>query len=293
MVTVIPRAEWGARYPDGGGPAPVPFTEWWLHHSVTIAPDMAPPFDDEYTAMRTLEAIGQQRFGQGISYTWPIMPNGRVYQGHSVDRLGAHTAGRNSVARAICLVGNYDTSRVTSQQIEAAAQLMVGEYRAGRAKRYTLNGGHRQLKATTCPGRYGMEAIPAINARATALMNGATPTDLTGDDMPTAKEIAEYVWAQLIIPAVGGPGGSIGPAGAADFLRHATSQASFAAANTAGLQAAVSKLADAVAGGDSVKAEELKAAVREAMAEVVRVEVSVSDDTPAAQQATRDADAPA
>lgn len=217
MVEVIPRSAWGARHEDGGGSAPVPFTEWWLHHSVTTAPDLVPPFDDEYRVMRTLEDIGEQRFGRGISYTWLIMPNGRVYQGHSVNRLGAHTGGRNSVARAICLVGNYEVADITGAQIESAAQLMVQEYRAGRARRATLNGGHRDLKATSCPGKYAYAAIGRINARAIALLNGAPPIE--EEDMPITNEdvqrIAEAVWGSEIKEREG-----IGPAQARDWLTH-------------------------------------------------------------------------
>lgn len=184
MVHVIPRSEWGARHENGdvvnGRPVilRLPFSEWWLHHSVTIAPDLVPPFDDEHRAMRTLEDIGEQRFGRGISYTWPIMPTGNVYEGHSVDRRGAHTGGRNDIARAICFVGNYEVTEPTPRQIESAAQLMVQEYRAGRAKTYRLNGGHRDLKSTSCPGKYAYRAISVINARATALINGAPAVEL-------------------------------------------------------------------------------------------------------------------
>ncbi|SNR33186.1 peptidoglycan recognition protein family protein [Blastococcus mobilis] len=178
-ITIIGRAQWGARHEDGGGSAPLPAKEWWLHHSVTIAPDLLPPFDDDDAAVRTLEAIGEQRFGRGISYTFAITPIGRVYVGHSMNRLGAHTGGRNSIARAICFVGNYDAARPTAAQVEAAAQLLVQEYRAGRSTRYTLNGGHQQASgaSTACPGRYGMEAIPAINARAAAILGGAPPLE--------------------------------------------------------------------------------------------------------------------
>lgn len=49
----------------------------------------------------------------------------------------------------------------------------------------------------------------------------------------------------------------------------------------AGLQAAVDKLATVAANGDEVTADQLRAVVREEMAKVVRVEVSVDDDTPA------------
>lgn len=204
MVAVAPRSEWGARHENGDvatSGAPVilrlPFTEFWLHHSVTIAPDLVPPFDDEYRAMRALEQIGEDRFGRGISYTWPIMPNGRVYEGHGVDRRGAHTGGRNDIARAICLVGNYDLTPVSRAQIESAAQLMCQEYRAGRATRYTLNGGHRELKATNCPGKYGMEAIPAINVRAEQIMRGAPleEDDLTPEQDRMLRDLHRAVGA--------------------------------------------------------------------------------------------------
>lgn len=259
MVNVIPRSEWGAQYPDGGGPAPVPFAEWWLHHSATIAPDLAPPFDDEYAAMRTLEAIGQQRFAQGISYTFPIMPNGRVYQGHSINRLGAHTANRNGIARAICLVGNYDITPVTAAQIESAAQLMVQEYRAGRAKRYTLNGGHRQLKATSCPGNNGFAAIPAINARAEALMAGAPPMqedELSAQFEAEARQSINHLNWNLT-PAIA-------------RMDERTAQL---VAAVAGLSAAVS----ALAANSDLSAADLEAAVERGTAKALRENVVTVD----------------
>lgn len=175
-MDIITRAAWGAQHADGSGPAPLPAHEWWLHHSVTLAPDLAwidadgdQVDDDEERAMRTLETIGEQRFGQGISYTFLIMPSGRAYVGHSMGRLGAHTAGHNAVGRAICLVGNYDTHQPTGAQLDAAAQILVDEHRAARATTHRLTGGHRDLKATACPGRHAHAAIGEINRRAAAL----------------------------------------------------------------------------------------------------------------------------
>ena len=39
---IIPRSEWGAQERDGYGDASIPWTENYLHHSVTIAPDEVP-----------------------------------------------------------------------------------------------------------------------------------------------------------------------------------------------------------------------------------------------------------
>jgi hypothetical protein len=169
----ISRSSWGARYADGFGDRPIPVSEWWLHHSVTVAPDLVKPFTDDDAAIRTLERIGQDRFGGGISYTVPITPSGRSYTGHSFWRRGAHTSGHNSVAAAICFVGNYDTSRPTDAQLTEAARVMVAAHRAGLATRHTLNGGHRDTgKQTACPGKYAYGRIGEINRRANEMWAG-------------------------------------------------------------------------------------------------------------------------
>lgn len=184
MIEVVTRAQWGARYADGFGAAPLPASEVWLHHSVTIAPDLVPPYDDEVRAMRTLEDIGQSRFGGGISYTFGAMPTGKLYAGHSVNRMGAHTGGRNSIARAIVLVGNADTTAVTRSQVESIATLLVDGQRAGYWRTARLNGGHQQAPgaSTACPGRYGMAAVAAINERAAQIAAGGTPAPTPQED---------------------------------------------------------------------------------------------------------------
>lgn len=179
--TLISRASWGARHDDGFGFRPLPIKEWWLHHSVTIAPDLLPPFDDDDRAVRTLETIGEQRFGGGISYTFPVTPVGRIYVGHSLSRLGAHTKGHNTVGAAFVLVGDYSKVAPTEAQRTAIARRMVIEHRAGRATRHTLNGGHRDASgnATACPGNAGHAAVAAINAEAEALWAAGYPTPPT------------------------------------------------------------------------------------------------------------------
>lgn len=164
-MRIIPRSEWGAKYSDGAPNVTLklPYAETWLHHSVTrqLAPDAT--VAQECAAMREIEQIGQDRFRQGISYTWLIFPSGRIYEGHSVNRRGAHTGGRNDIARAICFAGNYQTHELTTAQVTSAAWLLRHAHEQGWAKNPTANGGHRDLKATDCPGRHTYDAIPDIN----------------------------------------------------------------------------------------------------------------------------------
>ncbi|HEX6917360.1 MAG TPA: peptidoglycan recognition family protein [Phycicoccus sp.] len=197
-VRVIPRAEWGAQEENGFGPRPLPFSEFWLHHSVTVAPDLLPPFTDDYAAVRTLERIGESRFGAGISYNQPVTPLGLVFEGVGVARVGAHTKGHNTAGFAFVLVGDYTRTAPTAMQEEAIARRMVELHRDGAATRHTLNGGHRDVSSTGCPGSAAYARIPAINARAAELWRGGYPTK----EAPPREDLdmltVEEVWGATV-----------------------------------------------------------------------------------------------
>jgi hypothetical protein len=202
-MTLIRRKDWGAIYQDGFGDRPLPVSEYWLHHSVTIAPDLVPPFTDDDAAIRTLERIGQQRFGGGISYTYPVTPVGRIYQGVSIDRRGAHTKGHNTVGAAFVLVGDFQTRPPSVAARDAIARQMVEDHRAGKSNRHTLNGGHRDASgnSTDCPGDAAHDAIPDINRRANALWAAGWPNPPRPQPIPTAKD-SEMLVKSATSPAV-------------------------------------------------------------------------------------------
>lgn len=163
MVYIYSRGEWGARYSDGAGYASIPASEVWLHHTVTKHLSANASIADEKEQMRVIESIGQSRFGAGISYTWLIFPSGRIYQGHSVNRIGYHTGGRNHIARAICLPGNYEANPMTNQQVASAARLLQYAQSKNWIKYARLNGGHRDVKGTSCPGINAYRRISEVN----------------------------------------------------------------------------------------------------------------------------------
>jgi hypothetical protein len=204
-VEIISRARWGARYARGFRSAPLPASEIWLHHSVTIAPDLVwvdadgdGVEDDEERAMRTLEDIGQQRFGGGISYTFAVMPSGRTYEGHGVDRQGAHTGGRNDFARAIVLVGDYSTRSPTEAQNTSVAWLVQHGYAMRWWSRTTLNGGHRNAPgaSTACPGDKAYAAIPAINRLALSGPIGGFLMALSDNEQKWLYEAIGECWSE-------------------------------------------------------------------------------------------------
>jgi hypothetical protein len=173
-MRIYSRAEWGARYAAGAGPVRLPVRELWLHHTVTPAP--AHDIEAERRAMRQVEGIGQSRFGRGISYTFAVMPSGRVYEGTGAGRLGAHTGGRNSISHAIVLVGNYDTAVPLESMLRGVADLVRHGHRSGWWQQNRLTGGHRDVKATGCPGDRAYALIGRINAMAgTVTTQSITP----------------------------------------------------------------------------------------------------------------------
>lgn len=197
-MRIIPRSEWGAIYPRGFRSAPLPASEVWLHHSVTIAPDLKPPFTDDYAAVRTLERIGQQRFGGGISYTFAVTPAGLVFEGHGVDRQGAHTAGRNSIARAICMIGDYSKTAPTALQKNAIAELLIHGKNQGWWKTAKLNGGHRNAPgaSTACPGNAGFAVIAEINRLVTATNSGVFMALTDAEQKELLQKVRDIHWQE-------------------------------------------------------------------------------------------------
>lgn len=205
-MRIIQRSAWGARHADGFGPAPLPFRDWFLHHSVTAVP--APTQAAEAQAMRQLEQIGQERFQGGISYTFAVMPSGRVYEGHGIGRRGAHTKGHNTTARGIVLVGDYSRMHPTEQQLDAVARVLVWAHRQGLCSPATLTGGHRDVKQTECPGVHAYAAIREINRRAGALLRqapshrppgGQPDTTPPEDDMPKLDDVIDLGKGQAAV----------------------------------------------------------------------------------------------
>ena len=166
MPSIIPRATWGARYADGYDTARTPANYLILHHSATPTPPADATGEFEQDQMRTLERIGQERFGSGMSYTFAVFPSGRIYQGVSIDRASAHTLNHNYDARTIVMVGNYQEGTPTNKMLDAIAWLAQHGHAVGWWSPNQISGGHRDFEKpgyTECPGAYGEAAVRSIN----------------------------------------------------------------------------------------------------------------------------------
>lgn len=188
MASIVrPRSDWGPIHDNG---AAVIGTAAWanggyeirLHHSVTGPLPENATIDAERAHMRTLEKIGEDEFGSGISYTWVVFPSGRVWQGHDVDRQGTHTYMRNDRARAICLVGNYEVQAPGATMLNAVAALTA-------ELQHPITGGHRDVYPTACPGIFAYARIRDINTLA------ASGTSLEEDDL---AQVPQWQWERVM-----------------------------------------------------------------------------------------------
>lgn len=189
------RDSWGARYAAGTGPRPLPTSEAWLHHTATATLPVTATVEQERAEMRKVEAIGQTRFGAGFSYNLAGFPSGRWYVGCGVRRLGSHTAGRNTRALGVVLVGNYDSSPLPAPLRASLPELLRDAHEQGWIDAPKFDGGHRDLKATACPGQHAYRELAAINCDALGIeidlpVLRIPPVTVQEDDMAAPAVIA-------------------------------------------------------------------------------------------------------
>jgi hypothetical protein len=180
---IASRSSWGAQYDDGDLNLSGLASEVFVHHTVTAHLAPTASVDDERAQMRSIEATGQSRFGHGISYNVLVFPSGRAYQGVSFDRRGAHTDGRNSTVRSICFVGNYEEHHPTPAALATAAAI----YAEGKGKLWATAAplrGHRDIKATACPGKYLYAKLSVIRTGGPKIPGGFMSA-LTNDEQRT------------------------------------------------------------------------------------------------------------
>lgn len=214
-MIITSRESWGARYARGFAPALLPAREVWLHHTAMVAPGPDVRFEVDAAAARDVERVGQQRFGGGISYTFLVMPSGRVMEGHGIGRRGAHTKGRNSISRAICLHGNYQDHEPSGRMLSAVIELLHHGAQHGWWPDQ-LAGGHRNAPgaSTSCPGEHAYRHIPEINRLARVSGPAARPSHQEDELSARAEEQIDELHREIFfrLPNRRGPGASTIPA---------------------------------------------------------------------------------
>ncbi len=159
MVEIISRQQWGARAPRRRSSIPIPSAELWLHH--TAGNHLGA------SGMRSIQNFHMDVRGwSDIAYSYVIDRDTLdVYQARGAGVLGGHTFGRNSISHAICVMGNFDVTPVSDGLINRVAEMVRHGHEQGWWPSM-LTGGHRDVRATSCPGDNLYRQIDLINRRA-------------------------------------------------------------------------------------------------------------------------------
>jgi len=165
MNAIISRSSWGAQFQDGHASRPVGDLEVWGHNTVTGHSGKNATFAQDCAAVRTVERVGQQRFGVGMSYPFLIPPSGRIFMGVSPHRVSPHTLGHNTGGSAIAYIGNYDNEQLTAEQIAATAWLLWKGQQEGWWKTDRFTGVHGDVFPTSCCGRNAIPVARSIRAK--------------------------------------------------------------------------------------------------------------------------------
>ncbi len=148
---VITRSAWGAHPPrEVATPhRPVHVTQ---HHTAGTQPES---LEESVAELRFIQNLHQEGRGwSDIGYHFLIDAAGRIFQGRPETVIGAHTAYNNDGNVGVALMGYHHPPRndpVTPQQMASLKRLggwILGAFTIAPDK-YR---GHRELRATVCPG---------------------------------------------------------------------------------------------------------------------------------------------
>lgn len=147
----VSRAQWRARDPVKTNPLNTPVPYVVIHHSYI------PPacYDREKccAAMRGMQNFHIDDHGWwDIGYHFAVGSDGAAYEGRGWETLGAHALHFNSVSIGICLIGDWRYEVPPAQQRKTAMALIAAGVELGYIKSDYKLLGHRQVRATECPG---------------------------------------------------------------------------------------------------------------------------------------------
>lgn len=159
-LEIIPRSAWKARAPRSRLVIPTPTIELWAHHSAGTEAGPA--------GMRRIQNFHMDKRGwSDIAYSFVIdRADLTIYEGRGAGVRGGHTFGRNSRSHGICVMGNFQVLSPTDELVERLAELVAfGHGEGWWPDRFT--GGHRDVRATSCPGDNLYDRLDDINELAT------------------------------------------------------------------------------------------------------------------------------
>jgi hypothetical protein len=232
--TLLKRSDWGAdeSWRNGKPRYNSTIQQVHVHHTVN-SNDYA--LDDVPALIRGMYHYHVFSLGwSDIAYNFLVDRFGRTWIGRAGGAArpvrGAHTLGFNATSSGISAIGNFELVEPTASTLEAIAQVaawklsMYGRTATGQThvvsegsdrfmsgKRVTLPvlDGHRDTNDTACPGQHLYDALPAIRARAQAIIEASQqpPIAITQPSVVTGSPIVGQ--SLTVTPGVSDPADAV------------------------------------------------------------------------------------
>ncbi|KAJ8920327.1 hypothetical protein NQ315_011989 [Exocentrus adspersus] len=147
---IVNRTRWDGRLPVAVDYAIIPIKFVVIHHTVT------PECTSETSCSSMVRSIQNFHMDtlefQDIGYNFLVGGDGKVYEGASWHKVGAHTRGYNSRSLGLAFIGNFSNKTPSDAQLKAAKDFLECAMELGELdKNYQLFGA-RQVSATESPG---------------------------------------------------------------------------------------------------------------------------------------------
>lgn len=198
MPSVVTRRGWGAderlRFHNGKACAKPKYTSTvqaaFVHHTADR---------NDYTRgqvsgmVRSMYAYHVKSRGWcDLGYNFLVDRFGRAFEGRAGGMqwpvLGAHTGAFNANSFGVSLIGNFDkvappqamletTARIVAWKLDANYRSPLGTVVLGRTKLHTVSG-HRDTKATACPGKNLYAKLPWLKQRINVLTGKSVSTEI-------------------------------------------------------------------------------------------------------------------
>ncbi|XP_065354666.1 peptidoglycan-recognition protein SC2-like [Calliphora vicina] len=149
-ISIITRSEWRGRTTTVTSHLARGLGYVVIHHSAGAYCNTTTTCSAQ---MRIMQSYHMDSMGwPDIGYNYGIGGDANIYEGCGADVMGTHARGWNSKSYGIAFMGNYNNYSLTAAQIAKAKELIGWLVSQGYvAANYTLYG-HRQVRATECPG---------------------------------------------------------------------------------------------------------------------------------------------
>ncbi|XP_041369887.1 peptidoglycan recognition protein-like [Gigantopelta aegis] len=148
-VTIVSRDSWGARRPTVIETIHLPVPWVFIHHG-----------GHECQSLDTCasSALGIQKYHMNsrkywdIAYSFLVGGDGRVYEARGWHHRGGHTHGYNTKSIAVCVLGNYMERLPSRSTLDVIHRLLACAAARGKISHNYRLYGHRDVRATACPG---------------------------------------------------------------------------------------------------------------------------------------------